>query len=256
VPLALVLAPVAACDLPNFGAPDAASEEGQGILSLWRGFFIVSIVVAGIVYGLIVTALIRFRRRSDDVPDQKPYNVPLEILYTATPVVIVAALFGFSWVTQEDVNDVTNEAAVDVQVIGFQWSWQFVYPDEGITINGEPGVPPELVLPIGERSHLELTTVDVNHSFWTPNFLSKRDLIPDVDNEIEVTPTEEGSYVGRCAEFCGLDHWAMYYAVRVVPQDEYDAWVAEQQEEQADDPLAGQPQLPSDVPPEQRGDAT
>jgi cytochrome c oxidase subunit 2 len=244
VPPALALAVAAACELPNFGAPDPASEEGESILSLWRGFFLVSIVVALLVYGLIVTALIRFRRRSDDVPDQKPYNVPLEIFYTATPVVVVAALFAFSWITENDVNEISGDTAVDVEVIGFQWSWQFVYPDEGITIQGGPGEPPELVLPLDQRAHLELTSVDVNHSFWTPNFLSKRDLIPGVDNEIEVTPNREGSYVGRCAEFCGLDHWAMYYSVRVVPQDEYDAWVADRRAEQADDPDAGRPQLP------------
>ena len=70
---------------------------------------------------------------------------------------------------------------------------------------------------------------DVAHSFWVPDFLSKRDLIPGVDNEIEITPTETGTYVGRCAEYCGLDHWQMYYSVRVVTQDDYDAWLADQQ---------------------------
>ena len=73
-----------------------------------------------------------------------------------------------------------------------------------------------MVLPVGETAQLALVSTDVNHSFWVPDFLSKRDLIPGVDNEIDVTPTEEGSYIGRCAEFCGLDHWRMYFYVRVV----------------------------------------
>ena len=65
--------------------------------------------------------------------------------------------------------------------------------------------------------------------FWVPDFLSKRDLIPGVDNVIELTPTRTGSFVGRCAEFCGLDHWRMGFSVRVVPPAEYRQWVVEQQ---------------------------
>jgi cytochrome c oxidase subunit II len=227
-PAVAAVAVAAGCELPSFGAPDPASEEGESIFQLWQGFFVASIAVALLVYGLIAYSIIRYRRRDDAVPSQKSFNIPLEIFYTATPVVIVAALFGFSWVTEENVTELASEPANRVDVIGFQWSWQFVYPDEGITITGEPGEPPEMVLPVGEVSRLELTTTDVNHSFWTPEFLSKRDLIPGVDNEIDVTPTETGSYVGRCAEFCGLDHWAMYYSVRVVEPEEYEAWLDEQ----------------------------
>jgi cytochrome c oxidase subunit 2 len=69
-----------------------------------------------------------------------------------------------------------------------------------------------------------------------PDFLSKCDLIPGVDNELDVTPTEEGAYIGRCAEFCGLDHWAMYFSVRVVPRAEYEAWLDEQRAD-PDQPL-------------------
>jgi cytochrome c oxidase subunit II len=89
------------------------------------------------------------------------------------------------------------------------------------------------VLPVDRTSQLRLVTTDVNHAFWVPDFLSKRDLIPGVDNEIDVTPNEVGEYRGRCAEFCGLDHWQMYFSVRVVSQDEYEAWLAEQQAGQA-----------------------
>ncbi len=99
-----------------------------------------------------------------------------------------------------------------------------MYPDEGITVTGAPGEAPELVLPVDQPSQLDLVTTDVNHSFWVPDFLSKRDLIAGVDNSITVTPTETGTYKGRCAEFCGLDHWRMSFTVRVVPEAEYEAW--------------------------------
>lgn len=232
------LAITAACELPTFGAPEPKSEQGERVLTLWQGFFLAGVGVGLLVWGLLVYVLVRYRRRGDDdaMPEQRAYHIPLEITYTAVPVVIVAGLFGVSWAATERINDLQPDPATTVEVVGFQWSWQFVYPDEGITITGEPGEPPELVLPVGERARLELTSVDVAHSFWTPDFLSKRDLIPGVDNEIEVTPTETGEYVGRCAEFCGLDHWRMYYDVRVVEPDEYDAWLDEQRAAQdADD---------------------
>jgi cytochrome c oxidase subunit 2 len=86
-----------------------------------------------------------------------------------------------------------------------------------------------MVLPLGETTRLRLVTRDVNHSFWVPRFLSKRDLIPKVRNEIDVTPNERGSFVGRCAEFCGLDHWRMNFSVRVVSPSEYRRWLADRE---------------------------
>jgi cytochrome c oxidase subunit 2 len=93
-----------------------------------------------------------------------------------------------------------------------------------VTIAGS-GVeaPPVLVLPEGRTTRLVLRTTDVNHSFWVPSFLQKRDLIQGVDNAIEVTPTKTGTYAGRCAEYCGLDHWQMSFVLRVVPPDDFDA---------------------------------
>jgi cytochrome c oxidase subunit 2 len=223
----------AGCSLPDFGAPDPASEQGESILTLWQGFFVAALFVGALVWGLLIFVLLRYRRRrdgGDEVPDQNAYNIPLEIFYTAAPVAVVAVLFGFSVATQHEVNSVHDDPdAIDVEVVGFQWSWQFRYTDDDVVIAGEPGEPPELVLPVGQRAHLDLVSADVAHSFWVPDFLSKRDLIPGIHNEIEVTPTKTGSFVGRCAEYCGLDHWRMTYSVRVVSQDDYDAWLADQQ---------------------------
>jgi cytochrome c oxidase subunit 2 len=97
-----------------------------------------------------------------------------------------------------------------------------------------------MVLPVGQPVELRLISDDVNHAFWVPDFLSKRDLIPGVDNQISLTPTETGSYVGRCAEFCGLDHWRMNYTVRVVSEDDYERWLDEQRADaEAEDEGAG-----------------
>jgi cytochrome c oxidase subunit 2 len=226
------------CDLPNFGAPDPQSEQGERIFDLWQGFFLAGLAVAALVYGLLVFVIVRYRRRSDDeaLPSQSAYHIPLEVVYTVAPVLIVAVLFAASVLTERDVNDLGDDPAAVVDVIGFQWSWQFHYPDERVTITGVPGEGPELVLPVGKPAHLRLLSADVNHSFWVPDFLSKRDLIPGVDNEIEITPKRTGSYVGRCAEFCGLDHWRMNYSVRVVSEAEYQVWLDEQRAAQQDRP--------------------
>jgi cytochrome c oxidase subunit II len=246
---------LAGCELPTFGAPDAKSEQGESITSLWQGFFLTAIGVALLVWGLLVYVLIRYRRRrgnpGDDphgqgaLPNQRPYNIPLEIAYTAAPVVVVAVLFGFSVATEQNVTHLDPDPAAVVEVVGFQWSWQFVYPDEDVTVTGEPGEPPEMVLPVGQPARLELQAADVAHSFWVPDFLSKRDLIPGVDNEIDVTPTETGEYIGRCAEFCGLDHWRMSYTVRVVPEAEYEDWLDEQRERPAEPTEPAEPAEPA-----------
>jgi cytochrome c oxidase subunit II len=221
------------CDLPGFGAPDPKSEQAESIFSLWQGFFVVALFVFALVWGLLIFVLVRYRRRSDVLPSQVAYHGPLEVLYTAVPVITVAVLFAFSWATQIDATDTSPDPAARIDVIGFQWSWQFDYVDEDVVVTGAPGEPPEMVVPLGRPVRLHLVSTDVNHSFWVPDFLSKRDLIPGVDNDIEVTPTERGVYVGRCAEYCGLDHWRMNFSVRVVDPEDYDAWIVEQRRAQS-----------------------
>ena len=221
---------VAGCgdDGPGFGLPDPASEEGEQIRDLWQLFFVAAIVVAVIVWGLIAYVLVRYRRRNDDVPRQNPYNIPLEVTYTVVPLLVVAGLFGVTQAVQDDVTDVDADAPVVVEVVGFQWQWHFSYPDEGIDIIGTPDAGlPELVLPVGETIRFDLVAEDVVHSFWVPDFFEKRDLIPGLTNSVEITPTRTGTFPGRCAEFCGLDHWRMGFTVRVVEPDEFDAWVQE-----------------------------
>lgn len=222
---------LAGCELPRFGAPDPASDEGEEVVRLWSGFFVAAVVVAALIWVLLAIVLIRYRRRAgdDDIPSQKAANIPLEIAYTVVPILTVAVLFTLSVRTEGRVTKVARDPAVQVEVIGFQWGWQFRYEDEGFTVDAAPGELPELVLPVDAATNLELVSTDVNHSFWVPDFLSKRDLIPGVDNEITVTPNTTGTYDGRCAEFCGLDHWRMAFEVRVVPLAEYRAWVADQQ---------------------------
>lgn len=221
---------LAGCEVPSFGFPDPVSEQAERIDSLWKGTIVVALAVGALVWGLILWSVVRYRRRSDEVPSQREYHIPLEIVYTAVPILLVIGLFFFTVDAERDVTATVADPDLTVDVIGYQWQWQFRYPGEAITVSGESaGEPPELVLPVGDTVRLNLITRDVNHSFWVPRFLAKRDLIPGVDNQIDIDVTEPGTYIGRCAEFCGLDHWRMNFEVRAVPRAEYEAWVADQQ---------------------------
>ena len=220
---------LAGCELPSFGAPDPATRQGSDVLSLWKGFFVAAAAVGAIVLGLIVYVAVRFRRRDDAIPSQKAAHIPLEIIYTVTPIVIVAVLFGFSIAAEQRITSTVAHPPLTVNVTGFQWGWKFDYPREKVTVLGTgEKQPPELYLPVDQTTRLVLQTTDVNHSFWVPRFLEKRDLIQGVDNVIDVTPTAIGRYDGRCAEYCGLDHWRMDFIVNVVSKADFDSWVKSQ----------------------------
>lgn len=214
------------------GMPDSATEQGDTVLDLWSPTVVAALVVGCIVWGLIIWSVVRYRKRNDTLPTQVEEHIPIEVVYTVVPIVIVVVLFVFGSMAYTDVR--ASDATPDqrVTVTGFQWSWQFAYEGTDVVIegDGDDNVGPELVLPIGETTRLDLVSEDVAHSFWVPEFLSKTDLIPGVDNRIDVSPTKEGTFRGRCAEFCGLDHWRMYFQVRLVSAEEFDTWLAEQQE--------------------------
>jgi len=211
----------------NLGMPQPVTSQGTESRDLWRIFVWVAIVIGLIVYGLVVFVVIRYRRqRTAGEPSQRQYNVPVEIVYTALPLVIVGVLLGLSIRTENNVTSTTKAPDVTVRVVGFQWQWQFAYEGSPVTITGVPGKDPVLVLPVGRTVRLELSSPDVVHSFWVPHFIEKRDLIPRVDNAIDVNITEAGEWAGVCSEFCGLNHTAMRFSVRAVPAPEFDAWLA------------------------------
>lgn len=216
----------------DLGSPAAATRQGDAFLNLWRVFLVLAIAVAGLIWVLVGWSVIRYRRRSrEQMPSQRQYNIPLEIAYLATPLLLVAVLFGLTVVATDEFTSLADDPDLTVEVEGFQWQWQFRYQDEGVTVSGTDQGRPQLVLPVGETVRLVLRSTDVIHSFWVPDFLEKRDLIPNVDNQIDVEVVAPGEWVGRCAEYCGLDHWTMQFTVRAVAPDEFRAWLDEARQE-------------------------
>jgi cytochrome c oxidase subunit 2 len=174
---------------------------------------------------LILFAAVRYRRVSDKLPRQVRYNLPIEVLYTVVPFVIIAVLFYYTTISQNVVNDLTPEedggSEVNIGVVGFQWNWTFNYVDDDVSVTGIPGQPPQLVLPTDTTIRFTETSPDVIHSFWVPAFLFKMDVVPGRDNSFEFTPTREGTFAGKCAELCGVYHSRMLFNVEVVSADEY-----------------------------------
>lgn len=218
-------------DGPTFGAPRGATRQGRDIFRLWQGSMWAAVAVGVFVWALILFAVIRFRRRPGDddaIPKQTHANVPLEIAYTATPLVIVAVLFFVNVRTQERVDRVSADPTVTIEVTGFQWQWRFRYREAGVEVVGTNEQDPVMVLPAETTVRLVLRATDVIHSFYVPEFLFKRDTVPGITNEFELEVLEEGRYDGRCAEFCGLLHDRMDFVVEAVPRAEFDRWTAEQ----------------------------
>ena len=220
--------------------PEGASSDSPLITHLWQWSWVAALAVGVLVWGLIFFCIIKFRRRSDDeIPVQTRYNLPMEILYTIAPVVMVLVFFNFVVQTQNDVNkDVPNPDHV-VKVVGQQWSWTFNYVDDPAlggskdtsncstgsqTCVFEPGTPaqiPTLYLPVGESVRFELSSPDVIHSFWVPAFTYKMDVIPGRNNYFTLTPEREGTFAGKCTELCGTYHSRMLFNVKVVKADEF-----------------------------------
>ncbi|HEY1656680.1 MAG TPA: cytochrome c oxidase subunit II [Candidatus Tumulicola sp.] len=194
--------------------------------SVWTVFVVVSIVVGAIVYALILAPLLFWRAKPGRLPARFSRNVPVEIVSTLVPLAIVAGLFYITDAKESRVDALQPHPFAIVDVTAFRWSWSFDYPGTHVQIAGSPREPPELVLARGETTQIDLRTADVNHSFWVPDFLYKRDAIPGMVNRFDFTPTRTGVFRGACAAFCGLDHTLMTFTVRVVTPPAYRRWIA------------------------------
>jgi cytochrome c oxidase subunit II len=219
--------------------PTTTNQTGR-IMSLWNGSWIAAWLVGAVVWGLIIWCVIAYRRRREEtgLPAQIRYNLPLEIMYTVIPLIMIAVLFFFTARDEAAIADVSAKPDVVINVVAKQWAWDFNYLQQnGQPLNvyevgvqgqltGRPGVEselPTLYLPVGRRIQFELTSRDVAHSFWIPAFLYKLDVIPGVRNKFQVVPQRTGIFKGKCAELCGEYHSEMLFNVQVVSQAQFDA---------------------------------
>ncbi|MBT2366486.1 cytochrome c oxidase subunit II [Streptomyces sp. ISL-10] len=224
----------------------------------WAAALATGVLVWGLILWSIFFH--RRSRTKVEIPPQTRYNMPIEALYTVVPIIIVSVLFYFTARDETKLLALSDKPAHTINVVGYQWSWGFNYvenvdgdaqsgaeipkeldavPDkyqqsfpegaEGVYDAGIPGTEnpqtgnpgPTLWLPKGEKVRFILTSRDVIHSFWVVPFLFKQDVIPGHTNVFEVTPNREGTFLGKCAELCGVDHSRMLFNVKVVSPERY-----------------------------------
>jgi len=209
--------------------PDAVTAEGRAVATLYAGFVVIAAVVGAIVFGLLTFAILRYRGGPErGLPPQDRGHWRLEAIWTGLPVLAVVGLFGATLVVLGRVDARSEAPAAEIRVEAFRWGWTFRYPSERITISGIGRPGPEVVVPVGEPVRVTLAATDVVHAFFVPQFLFKRDAIPGRENVFEFTVEDPGTYRGQCAEFCGIGHARMPFAIRAVPRPDYDAWLAAQ----------------------------
>ncbi|MEU4478748.1 cytochrome c oxidase subunit II [Micromonospora sp. NPDC023966] len=237
---AALLVLLTGCDVGKtfggFGWPQGGiTPESHRMYDLWIASCIAALAVGVFVWGLIFWCVIRYRKRGNALPVQTRYNLPMEFLYTIAPILVVSVLFYYTAVVQTDVVKETKNPDVTVEVVAFKWNWQFNYRDgQGRDANtvasvlGTSEVIPVLVLPSGKSIRFEEQSRDVIHSFWVPELLFKRDVMPgSIRNTFEVSSIDqEGHFVGRCAELCGSYHAFMNFELRVVSPEKYEQFLA------------------------------
>jgi len=223
----------------------------------WSSAFIAALCVGVLVWGLMFWAFIVYHKRKSGplYPKQTKENLPLELVYTFVPFLMVGVLFYFTVTTENFVLQEQPNPDVTVEVTAFKWNWDFGYPGTTVPGGGEvhtlgtSNEVPILVLPVNKLVQYNLRSKDVVHSFWTIDFLFKRDVFPYPEqnqsvNHFQNTIEQTGAFVGRCAELCGTYHSAMNFEVRAVPENIYNAYLDLRQ---TVNPATGQPYTSADA---------
>jgi cytochrome c oxidase subunit 2 len=212
--------------LPTQASLQAVSIDRLLNIHLWLISFLFSLIVVTLLYSLVV-----FRRKKGETGDGAHIdgNTRLEIFWTMIPLFVVVFLAYLGAQSLGETRRV-DPTALQVEVLGGQWFWSFTYPDYGVTTDA-------LYLPVNRQVLLRMTSADVIHSFWVPEFRVKQDLVPGETTELRITPTLPGEYKVLCAELCGASHAYMEAKVYVVSQEEFTAWIEQQASQVSLDPV-------------------
>ncbi len=214
-------------------APDAkqstfgtAGPVAERQLLLFDVLLWVMVVVFVLVEGVLLYAIIKFRRRpgQNELPPQTHGHTALEITWTVIPTILILALGIWSTITLFELDrPPANVPALEVTAVGHQWWWEFEYPDaDG---NGKYiTTANEMRIPVGQPIFINLRSDDIIHSFWVPKLAGKVDVVPTRENYMWFQADEPGTYYGQCAEFCGTAHAQMKFLVHAVPREDYLAW--------------------------------
>lgn len=218
--------------------PPGVSPNGQALYNLYNLISIPALIVFVLVEALLVTIVIRDRRRRQGPnyrPPQWHGNTRLEVAWTVAPLVLMLAIgaLSFTELQRDFQRPFGSPSDMQIDISAHQFGWNYTYP-QGFTISSEGNTTVQpLVVPTGRLVRLKLDSVDVIHSWWVPEIAGKTDAVPGYDNYTWFNIQQVGQYRGECAELCGAGHYSMQIMVKAVTPDDFDAWVAEQQAKQA-----------------------
>ena len=202
--------------------PTDTREEFAGLFSLYVW---VLVVTAGIVVLLVLFALLRYRRGRGHSPSKRSEAKLVETLYAAALAGIVGLLVWKTFGTEDKVDALAANPGLQVRVTAFQWGWRFTYPQSGVSVVGDQNRPPVAALPTGTTVQFTVQSRDVIHAFWVPDLRFKKDAFPTFANTFDLAFERPGTYVGRCAEFCGLQHAGMSFRLQAMSPDGFRAWL-------------------------------
>jgi cytochrome c oxidase subunit II len=222
----------------NLGSPQGVTKQAKWVHQLWHITYWFAVPIGLLVLGLIIWCVFRYRVKagSDRRAEQFQYHIPIEAAYTIIPLIIVAIVFGFMYNAENHVNAVSKNPDIRITVEGFQWGWRFDYPNghmqvgtvaNELDINSENDLP-VLVIPTDKTVQLHVVSLDVVHTFYVPEFLFQRDMIPGVNNTFDINVTTPGVYPGQCNNICGEYHAYMRFLVDAMTPSEFDTWYSQQ----------------------------
>lgn len=210
-------------------ASEPVTTQGKQIESLYYTTLALAVLIFVGVVGTALWSVFRYRRKpgDDTLPPQVHGNTTAEIIWTVIPIVIVLVLFAMSYTTLRSVDKRSgdDEIAALIHVRGYQWFWEFDYGDDRVVAQGADGKAPVLAVPAGETVRVVMTSDNVNHAWFVPNFLFKKDVIVGKPNTFEFRVDVPGRYKGQCAELCGTRHADMVFEVLALQRPQFEEYL-------------------------------
>ncbi len=191
----------------------------QGVDQAFWYILGVSVVLLFGITAVMIYFVIRYRRSRNPVASDIRDNYKLEIIWTIIPTLIALSMFAIGWSSYLGLRNVPKDA-MEVEVLGQQYSWIFIYDNDKEIEN-------ELVVPLGKAVKLNISSLDVLHSFFIPAFRIKVDAVKGMPTYAWFLADEVGEYDIQCTEYCGVDHSAMVAKLRIVPEKEFESWLKE-----------------------------
>lgn len=246
---ALVFAAAVSAEQSVLNMPKGVTPIAHEVYKLHMFMFWICVAIGVVVFGYLLWAMVFHRKSLGHEPAQFHEHLGAEISWTVIPFLLLFVMAWPATVALKDLYD-SSEAELDIKVTGYQWKWQYEYLGEGVSFMSELATPMDqvynideksetylqevtapLVLPVDTKVRFLVTSKDVIHAWWVPDFAVKRDAIPGYTVETWATVLETGTYRGECAELCGKDHAFMPIVVEVLPKEEYAKWIAEKKVE-------------------------